>query len=236
MYNYNSKAGSSQKYNCPTADTYGNMTIKTKVMGYGKNDSEVSRIELTVVPKAPSVLTIKQVDYQSANLSWKAQSDIDSYLIYRSTANASGFVKIGETDGAYYKDAGLKTGTKYYYKVVAHVKAEDDSDVYSADSETVSVKTALAKPVQKTPALKKKTITVKWKAVLGASGYQIYRATKKTGKYKLVKTVKGGKTVSFKNTKLKKKKTYYYKIRAYRTVAGEKVYSSFSAVKYKKVK
>ena len=94
----------------------------------------------------------------------------------------------------------------------------------------------LARPVMKKPALKGRTITVKWKAIPGAEGYQIVRATKKSGKYKTVKTIKNAKTVSWKNTKLKKGKTYYYKIRAYRTVAGKPVYSSYSAVKYKKVK
>lgn len=236
IYNYNSNAGDSQKYNSPVAETYGKMVIRTKVLGYGKKDSEITQIELTVVPKAPAALTVKSADYQSAKLSWKGQADVDDYSIYRSTSKSSGFVKLAETDAATFKDSGLKTGTTYYYKVAAHAKAADSSDVYSSDSATVSVKPTLTKPVQKAPALKKKTITVKWKAVPGASGYQIYRAMKKSGKYKLIKTVKNGRTVSFKNKKLKKKKTYYYKIRAYRTVAGKKVYSSFSAVKYKKVK
>lgn len=92
-----------------------------------------------------------------------------------------------------------------------------------------------------TPALKKlarkgKAITVSWKAVTHAEGYQIQRSMKKGSGFKTVKTVKGGKIRSWKNTGLKKGKTYYYRVRAYRVVAGEKVYSSYSAVKYKKVK
>ena len=64
-----------------------------------------------------------------------------------------------------------------------------------------------------------------------ADGYQVYRATKKNGKYKLVKVVKGNKKVSYTNTKLKKNKKYYYKVRAYRTVKGKKVYGAFSSKK-----
>ena len=72
--------------------------------------------------------------------------------------------------------------------------------------------------------------------VAGASGYQIYQAKKSNGSYKLVKTITSQSTDTWKTKKLKKKKKYWYKVRAYRTVGGKKVYGSFSAVKYKKVK
>ena len=79
----------------------------------------------------------------------------------------------------------------------------------------------------------KKCATVKWSKVSGATGYKVYRATKKSGKYTCVKTVK---TTSYKNTKLTKGKTYYYKVRAYRTVNKKAVYGGYSKVKSVKVK
>lgn len=79
--------------------------------------------------------------------------------------------------------------------------------------------------------LKKRKVRITWKKVKNADGYQVYRATKKNGKYKLVKVVKGNKKVSYTNTKLKKNKKYYYKVRAYRTVKGKKVYGAFSSKK-----
>ena len=68
-------------------------------------------------------------------------------------------------------------------------------------------------------ALKKGAIKVTWKAVPGAKGYTIYRATSKWGKYAKVKAIEG--TLSFIDTALKAKKAYYYKVQAY-CVAGEK--------------
>ena len=83
---------------------------------------------------------------------------------------------------------------------------------------------------------KGRTITLKWNRVKGASGYKIYRATKKNGKYRLIKTITKGKTVTYKNKKLKKKTRYYYKMRAYKIVSGKKYFSNYSAVKYKKTR
>ena len=82
---------------------------------------------------------------------------------------------------------------------------------------------------------KKKTITVKWKKISGVSGYQVCLATKKKGKYKVIKTVTKPSTVKFTKKKLKKGKKYFFKVRTYKTVSGKKYYSSWSAVKYKKL-
>ena len=54
---------------------------------------------------------------------------------------------------------------------------------------------------------------------------------RKTENISLLKVVKGNKKVSYTNTKLKKNKKYYYKVRAYRTVKGKKVYGAFSSKK-----
>ena len=97
---------------------------------------------------------------------------------------------------------------------------------------TTAVKDILKKVSKiKLQNLKKRKVRITWKKVKNADGYQVYRATKKNGKYKLVKVVKGNKKVSYTNTKLKKNKKYYYKVRAYRTVKGKKVYGAFSSKK-----
>ena len=61
------------------------------------------------------------------------------------------------------------------------------------------------------------------------------RSTKKTSTYSKVKTVTSGSAVSFTNTSLSRGKTYYYKVRAYRTVNGKKIYGAYSDIKYIKL-
>ena len=82
----------------------------------------------------------------------------------------------------------------------------------------------------------KKTVTVSWKKVKGATGYVVYRSTKKNGTYKAIKTITKGSTTKYKNKKLKKKKTYYYKVRAVKKSGNKKIYSAYSKTVSVKIK
>lgn len=78
----------------------------------------------------------------------------------------------------------------------------------------------------------KKVITIRWKKVSGAQGYQITLGTnRKMTKNKKVVTVKGAAAVSKKVKKLKSGKTYYVKVRGWCTRNGKKVYGAWSSSK-----
>ena len=74
-------------------------------------------------------------------------------------------------------------------------------------------------------------LQVSWKAAEGADGYVIEYAQKANFKGKKQVVVKNGSKTSQKISKLKKKKTYYVRIKAYRENGTEKVYTRFSAKK-----
>ena len=72
---------------------------------------------------------------------------------------------------------------------------------------------------------KKKAIWVKWAKVSDVKGYQIQYSTKKNMKgSKKLNTSKNAKTIK----RLKKKKAYYVRVRAYRVVHGKTYYSPWS--------
>ena len=80
----------------------------------------------------------------------------------------------------------------------------------------------------------KGSIKITWKSVSGAKGYYIYRASGKSGKYSRIKTVDGALT--FRDTGLKKGRTYFYKVQAY-CAAGTKITKGgFSRILSAKVK
>lgn len=87
----------------------------------------------------------------------------------------------------------------------------------------------LAKPKLTNHAASATSIKNTWKRVKGADGYELFRSVKLKGKYKKVKNIKKGKTVSWTDKKVKRDKSYYYKVRAYNKVGGDKEYSKFSS-------
>lgn len=87
-----------------------------------------------------------------------------------------------------------------------------------------------------TKSQKAKTITVKWKKDVGANGYEIYMSTSKTKGYSKIKTITKNSTISYTATKLKTGQTYYFKVKAYKTVNNGKVYGSYSDIKSVKSK
>ena len=89
----------------------------------------------------------------------------------------------------------------------------------------------------------KKAITVSWSkqatkmATSRITGYQVQVATNKAfTKNKKTVTVSGYTKTSKKITKLKKKKKYFVRVRTYKTVDGDRYYSSWSKVKTVKTK
>ena len=131
------------------------------------------------------------------------------------------------TTGLVYKDKDTKAGYKYSYTVKAY-KLIDGKKVYSGYD-----KIGLSGKLNTTVSLKIKnnTVSVSWKKTNGASGYYIYRATSKKGKYSKIKIITSGKTLKYTDKKVKKGKTYYYKVVPFRKISGKAVKGASSAVK-----
>lgn len=113
-----------------------------------------------------------------------------------------------------------------------------------AKEETLAAQTALEimsfrinTPELKTAkSPKKKTLKVTWSVTEGAEGYEVLYGTKATFKKAKKAVLKKGTAKAKVIKKLKRGKKYYVKIRAYKTIAGQKVYTQYSAVKKVKVK
>lgn len=174
----------------------------------------------------------KSTAYKTIVLSWNKVSGASGYEIYRADSKKGPYRKIktiSNGNTCTFKNKKLKFNRKYYYKVRAF-KTTGTGTEYAADSNILTAKTTLGAPTFKKKKKSASELKITWKKVTGATGYQIKYSLKKKSGYKTV-LVKKGKAASHVISGLKARKTYYVKMRAYRTVKGKKVYGAWSAVK-----
>ena len=187
---------------------------------YGNFSSVVST---KTAPKTPTA-SVSLWNYNTLSIKVNAVTGATKYLIYRSTSSTGTYTKVGElTAAGTFKNTGLTTGKTYYYKV----KACNSYNRCSGYSSVVSMKVVpgKVKNLQSTPT--SNSIKLTWNSVYGATGYEVYRSTSKTGTYTKLTTITN---TTYTNKNLTSNKTYYYKVRAYRTVNGTKVYGAYSDI------
>lgn len=181
-------------------------------------------------------LSASSVNAAKIKISWKKAVDADGYLLYRYDGKKKAWKCIKTiTKGIItsYIDSGLASGTAFKYRVCAFTSADKK---YKGDfSNSVTTATKPSKISIKTVTAKKKALALKWKKTAG-SGYEITYSSKKN--FSGAKTVKinGASKSSCTVKKLKSKKTYYVKIRAYKKVGGKIYRGPYSARKQVKTK
>ncbi len=186
----------------------------------------------TINPKVTSKVSAVS-STKAIKLTWKKVTGADGYRIYQYNSKTKSWDTVKTLTGTSYKVQNLSSGTTYKFRIKAYAK--DGGTIWGAATDTIIVAT---KPV--TPKITKLTSSkgkaaFTWTNVSGESGYQVYYSTKKDSGFEKVKTYSANVTSGTKS-KLTVGKTYYFKVRAYKTVDGEKVYSGWSSVKSIKIK
>lgn len=72
-------------------------------------------------------------------------------------------------------------------------------------------------------------LLIQWSQVAGCEGYVLYRASSLNGTYSVIKTIKQDDLTGYTNI-VSATDDYYYKVRAYVTVDGNKIYGDYSDV------
>lgn len=202
---------------------------------YGNYSSVIS---VTTPPAKVSGVSTAVRSSTYLTLSWDKVSGASGYRIYKYNTSSKSYEKvttISKGSTVSYKITGLTAATEYQFKVRAYKKT-DTGTLWGSSSSAYKDCTKPAQTKNLKAATKSSAVTLTWSKVARADGYRIYRYNSKTKKYEKIATVKGNKTFSYKNTKLKKGSTMKYKVRAYKTYNGTNYYGAYSEVVSIKVK
>ena len=180
------------------------------------------------VPAAPALASVKSIANKKSvqvEIQVIPAAGAEGYQVYRRKGNRE--VLIGEGTGTVFYDENPVSGRVFYF-----AKAVKGSSISAAGSEkSITLPKTTAKVTAK--AKGKKTVTLKWKKVSGATGYLVYRSTKKDSGYQRIAVLKKGTKTAYTDKKgLKKGKKYFYRI----ITVKRKTYSPAKKAKAVKVK
>ena len=211
----------------PTYSAQGYTLHKCSTCGNSYKDNYKAKLTLSNITKTNFTYSANAV-----KMSWNKVSGATGYRVYKYNTSTKKWQTVANTKNTSYTFNKLKSGTTYKFTVRAY-RTEGGKTYLSPKYSTFTTSTNPATVNFKLSAGSKKA-TVKWSKVTGATCYKVYYKTSKNGSWKCLKTT-NNKTTSYTKTGLTKGKTYYFTVKAYRTVGG-KTYNGSYVAKSVKVK
>lgn len=218
-------------YTLAYADNINAGTAKVTVQAKSEAYTGSNTVEFTI-QKASKSIQVKKTSiakaYKDKAFSLGASTANGEKLSY--SLSNSGVVKVNAKTG--------KASITGCGKVTVTVKSAAGRNYKAAADKKITITVKPAKAALKSvKSGKKGQMTVKWARDKKASGYQVCYALSKNFKKAKTVDVKNDKTVSKTIAKkLSRGKTYYVKVRAYKSVGKTKLCGAYSNVKRVKVK
>ncbi|MCM1365036.1 MAG: fibronectin type III domain-containing protein [Faecalibacterium sp.] len=182
-------------------------------------------------PKVGKVSGITQsaATTSSVTLKWNKVKNAQGYRVYQFDEKENKFNAIVKnTAEPQIEIKNLKVGTKYTFKVRAYIKDSENKNVWGEYCNEIIAVTSPDQVKSVVAAdLELNNITLTWKSVSGASGYQVYIYDKENGKFVL----KGQTDIcNFTVENLDENTLYTFKVRAFAKGDTFKAAGAFSEI------
>ena len=212
-----------------TAVSAGTATISVKTTN--ANFTKSAKCTITVKDLGnPKITSSSAKSNTSVKISWSDADKADYYRLYFYNTETKKYSKITQTTATSYTVKNLTCGDSYVF-VVRAFRNMDSYTAKSSISPKYTVKAAPPRPTLSSVAQSgESALKLTWTKGTDVTGYEIYRSLSKSSDYSLIKRITSASTVTYKNKGLESATTYYYKVRAYKTVNSTRVYSAFSSV------
>ena len=211
-----------------TAKAVGTVTITATAAATANYNTVSKAVTIKILPAATMTFKAANVTGKGIKLTWVKTAGANGYIIYR---NNKKIKTISSGSTITFTDTTANTnGSKYTYKIYA--KASTGTSPLYKSVIIYKISRPAVKSLSNSAA---KKMTVNWAKNAKAKGYQIQYSLKSNfGGAKTAKITKKT-TVSKVIGNLTKGKTYYVRIRTYKTASGKTYYSAWSASKKVKI-
>lgn len=237
----------------PAGSTIYGLTVTNAT---GQSDTETVTVVVSNTPAPPATPTNLQIRNDGTNqlqISWQDRSSNEKeFYLYRSDTRDGTYVvdtplipgvSSSNTTVRITRDHSINANQTYYYKVSAY-REENSYGSESAKTDPVEARLTPIQPIGWTPNLLRvrqsgNNLRLDWGGLISneIDGIEIWRSESTDTQFARHGSVVGGTTISaIDSTALKRRTTYYYKVRAFKTIRNELQYTPFSNVKSGKTK
>ncbi|MBQ4045393.1 MAG: Ig-like domain-containing protein [Lachnospiraceae bacterium] len=167
----------------------------------------------------PAVSGASMPSKTSVRLTWNANPYADHYYVYRASSEDGKYKRIASVTAASCTDKNLEKASDYYYKIRA-VRTINGTTYTSSLSLAFRLHVLDQVTITKAASISYDTIRLRWKAVEGADGYLIYRASAQAGPYTRIAKLSSSR-LYYDDGNLTCGSSCWYKIAAYQTIFGK---------------
>jgi len=204
----------------------GSYKAKVMVRDLGMDDyAEAVSAETVVCLRPAPVIAVEIISSGRLMISWDHVPGCFGYEMLRSFSQAGPYTSIGYTDDIRHTDVSLAEGTLYWYKVRTYNGVNGVKYTSGELSGAASGVPIGAPPIPQAIAEFSDSLSVTWQTVPFADGYLLWRSasTDDAGTQ-----VYSGPAASYTDTGLLAGTTWYYRVRAYKTIGGTTYQGPFS--------
>ncbi len=151
----------------------------------------------------------------SISLSWDKVAGAEGYVVYRYDDEAKEWKRVSKQKAETYTSTGLEAGKSYKFAVRSYFTYNGTETKCPTYPTLISSTTPAT--VNFTLTTKSNSVTLNWSKVDGATGYYLYYKDSSDGSWVRMGSTTG---TTFTKTGLTAGKTYYFTVKAYRTVDG----------------
>lgn len=166
----------------------------------------------------PSTVKLDEGDTFAVVITFDDETSMDYSYIYSATA---GITSVSHNNESYYAPSG-----KLVDMYETYLKKYSINMCIKAFTSKVSDKLSVPQ-ITKAESTDNNGARLEWQNIDGAEGYELFRSTEKNGTYNMLGSFTDN---SYVDNSVRCGKKYYYKVRAYKTFSGERIYSDYSTV------